>query len=273
MSDIKYCWIVDSVDHSIAMSHVDGTGGRPFLFGEEPSKRAIEIQDFFLATVPVTQALWTHVMGTDSNPSRFRGNCRPVENVSWLDVMRPDGFFARINESDIIDEIANALHCSARIRFRLPTESEWEYAARGGPRWADGLRFSGSNDIEEVAWYDRNSGGPREPGFWQQRPRSSHLLGTETHEVAMKASNQLGIFDMSGNVWEWCQDCFTRDINAIPTDGTPFIGESQERVLRGGCHHNQDIHCAVSKRYQITAEHHDECVGFRLAFTSIKSTA
>ncbi len=255
------------------MVHVEGTRGRPFFFGEGPGKRAIEIPDFFIATVPVTQAVWTHVMGAASNPSHFRGERRPVENVSWHDVTGPDGFISRINASDVIQEMARQVsngspkRDSSRIRFRLPSETEWEYAARGGPHWSDGFQFSGSNDIETVAWYDRNSGGPREPGFWERRPRSNHLLGTETHDVALKAPNRLGIYDMSGNVWEWCQDSYTPETGKIPTDGTPFLGSGGERILRGGCHHNWAIHCSVFKRYQIVAEHRDECVGFRLALS------
>ena len=106
MSNLKYCWRVDGFDHSIVMAYVEGTNGRPFLFGEKHGKRAIEISDFFMATVPVTQALWTHVMGAGSNPSHFRGDCRPVENVSWHDVAGPDGFLCRINGSDVIAEMA-----------------------------------------------------------------------------------------------------------------------------------------------------------------------
>ncbi|MEP7348020.1 MAG: SUMF1/EgtB/PvdO family nonheme iron enzyme, partial [Gemmatimonadaceae bacterium] len=82
-----------------------------------------------------------------------------------------------------------------------------------------------------------------------------------------KAPNQLGIYDMSGNVWEWCRDSFTRDTSMIPADGTPFLSDNSDRILRGGCHHNWAMHCTVSKRYEIVSEHHDECVGFRLALS------
>ena len=129
--------------------------------------------------------------------------------------------------------------------FRLPTETEWEYAAHGGLSWRDGFRFSGSGDIDAVAWYDRKHGDHTQP-------------------VAEKAPNQLGIYDMSGNVWEWCQDVFTRDVSSIPGDGTPYVGLEAERVLRGGCFHNWAIHCTVSKRYEIGRDYHDGCIGFRI---------
>src|SRR5262245_6570124 len=198
MNNSKYHYSVNGAEHWMEMAHVESTNGRSFLFGEEQAKRPIDIPHFVMATVPVTQALWTHVMGADSNPSHFQGDLRPVENVSWHDVTGADGFLGRLNASPIVAKMARQVSGGA-VKFRLPTETEWEYAARGGPRWADGFQFSGSNDIEAVAWYDKNSGGPREPGFWEHRPRSNHLLGTETHEVALKLPNQLGIYDMSGN--------------------------------------------------------------------------
>ena len=105
------------------------------------------------------------------------------------------------------------------------------------------------NDIEAVAWYKDNS---------------CDLM----HDVGLKAPNQLGIYDMSGNAWEWCQDSFTRDTNQIPTDGTAFIGDSDERILRGGCYHNWAIHCTVSKRYEIDAASSDGCIGFRLVLSA-----
>jgi hypothetical protein len=100
--NVKYSWKVDHSEHSIELVYVEGTKGAPFLFGERSEKRPIEISSFFLAAVPVTQALWTHVMGGGNNPSHFRGDRKPVENVSWHDVTGPNGFLARINASNVI---------------------------------------------------------------------------------------------------------------------------------------------------------------------------
>ena len=87
---------------------------------------------------------------------------------------------------------------------------------------------------------------------------------THTHEVEAKASNQLGLYDMCGNVWEWCQDTCIDDIDAVAFDGTPWLGRSTQRRLRGGCNHNWDIHCTVWFRYGIEQDAHDGCIGFRL---------
>lgn len=137
---------------------------------------------FYIGRTEVTQRLWTAVMG--SNPSYFPGENNPVENVSWFDCK----------------EFVNRLSRLTGRIFRLPTEAEWEYAARGGNR-SRGYEYSGSNDIYRVAWYIDNGGGT-------------------THPVAQKLDNELGIYDMTGNVWDWCSDI--------------YIGESSVSVIRGG---------------------------------------
>lgn len=246
MESIRYTWSDGNGEHEFELVHVSGTHDAPYSFGEAPSSRLIEVRDFFISTVPVTQALWTHVMGATTNPAAHRGPDLPLENVSWDDVALPGGFLQCLNESSVAATLHERLN--QPWTFRLPSETEWEYAARGGAQWNDGFHFSGSNDIDAVAWYDRRHGDHTQP-------------------VARKAPNQLGIHDMSGNVWEWCQDTFTRDVDAIPRDGSAFIDSSDDRVLRGGCFHNWAVHCTVSKRYEIARDFHDGCIGVRLVLS------
>jgi formylglycine-generating enzyme len=176
-----------------------------------------------------------------------RGPELPVENISWDYLTQPGGFLQRLNESTVSASLLERI--DRQLEFRLPSETEWEYAARGGPHWRDGYRYSGGNDINVVAWYDRRHGDHTQP-------------------VAQKAPNQLGIYDMSGNVWEWCQDTFSRDESVIPADGTPCVGPGDERVLRGGCFHNWAMHCTVAKRYEIARDFHDGCIGLRVVLAA-----
>jgi formylglycine-generating enzyme required for sulfatase activity len=270
----SYCWEADGQQHALSLICVPGTDGRPYLFGREPARKPIHIASLFISATPVTQALWYHVMG--QNPSAKSAPRCPVENVSWDDITRPCGFLERANEL-ILPAVAAD---DPELRFRLPSETEWEYAARGGPAWRDNFAFSGSNDPDRVAWYGPRWTRARQvvvrllgPGFgwrlagrWPRRRRA-----TETHDVALKAPNQLGLYDMSGNVWEWCRDVFTRDIESIPRDGSPCLGNGNERVLRGGCFHNWAVHCTVWKRYEMAHDYSDEAIGFRLVLSVASS--
>jgi formylglycine-generating enzyme required for sulfatase activity len=239
MNSLSYNW----ENGEVTLAHVEGTHGEPYGFGDPPHILEIEIRDFFIGTVTVTQAFWDHIAAADNNPSIHRGSHLPVENVSWDSLTQRDGFLERLNASPA----AAALRAQfgRPSIFRLPTETEWEYAARGGPHWRDGYRYSGSDDIDSVAWYDRRH-------------------GDQTQPVARKAPNQLGLYDMSGNIWEWCQDSFSSNLKAIPLDGSPCVRPGNERVLRGGCFHNWAAHCTVSKRYEIARDFHDGCIGFRV---------
>jgi formylglycine-generating enzyme required for sulfatase activity len=264
---LTYEWRDGGAQHELRLVRVPGTGGTPYLFGAGPGRRPIEVRDFHIASTPVTQALWMRVMG--SNPAvRFDLRC-PVENVSWDHITGAGGFLDRLNSSEILAALAGP---GRALTFRLPSETEWEYAARGGPHWTDELTFSGSHDPNVVAWYGPRWTAAHRFGCRLLGPRLGwRLLGrqrfgglTRTHDVATKAPNQLGIYDMSGNVWEWCQDACVDDINAVPSDGTPWPGPGSDRRLRGGCHTNWDLHCTVWWRYGIVQDAHDGCIGFRV---------
>ncbi len=233
-------------DCLLTMVYVAGTGEQAFWFGEDTHRFPVQAGDFWMSALTVTQALWKHIMGKDANRSRFRSDDRPVEHVSWDDINQAGGFLERLNNSDILSALKEQVPTVEA--FRLPSEAEWEYAARGGKHWRENLLFSGSDNPDEVAWYKANS-------------------GNQTHPAGKKAPNQLGIYDLCGNVWEWCQDIHTYDTNLIPKNGMPYLGEGKSRILRGGCHHNGAVHCTVSKRYEIIPDAADECIGFRLVLT------
>lgn len=143
------------------------------IYSDEIPTHRVTLSDYYIGQTEVTQALWKAVMG--KNPSEFKGKNRPVENVSWNDCQT---FIRKLNK-------LTGRH------FRLLTEAEWEYAARGGNK-SRGYKYSGGNSLGTVAWYAENS-------------------GDTTHEVKTKQPNELGIYDMSGNVVEWCNDWFSED--------------------------------------------------------------
>jgi len=233
----------NEINYAFRMIFVEGTGDKPFLFGIENDTQQITIKDFFISKFTVTQLVWEYIMKHD--PSNHKGNNMAVECVSYSDIINEGGFLEKINASNSKEEPSKQFQKTSSLQFRLPTESEWEYAAKGGIYWKDNFIYSGSNNIDEVAWYKNNSRDKSKP-------------------VGQKKPNQLGIHDMSGNLWEWCHDHFQENTNKIPKDGSPCLEESGDRVLRGGCFHNWDIHCTTTKRYEIMPEYKDPCIGFRL---------
>ncbi|HUR10533.1 MAG TPA: formylglycine-generating enzyme family protein [Flavitalea sp.] len=233
----------EKINYNFPFVFVKGTGSDHYLFGDGPEAQEINIKDFFVSGFTVTQILYEHIMV--SNPSNNKGSNIPVECISYDDIVHKNGFLEKLNSTTIYEQIKIRLGHNFSFQFRLPSETEWEYAAKGGIHGTDNFIYSGSNNLDEVGWYQRNSQDRSEP-------------------VGQKKPNQLGIYDMSGNVWEWCQDYFHTDSGKIPKDGSACLEKSDARVLRGGCFHNWAIHCTSTKRYEIMPEFGDPCISFRL---------
>ena len=201
--------------------------GSDDVFDDVKPVHQVTLSDYYIGETEVTQELWSAVMG--SNPSYFTGNMqRPVEWVSWNDCQT---FISKLNQ--LTGET-----------FRLPTEAQWEYAARGGNQ-SKGYTYSGSNEIDEVAWYRDNS-------------------DTTTHPVQTKAPNELGIYDMSGNVFEWCSDWYDFYSSTAQTDPTGPAGGSR-RVNRGGSWDYDAASCRVADRSDSTPTFSYFNLGLRLA--------
>ena len=193
---------------------------------EEVDTVQVTLDSFQIGQAPVTQELWQAVMG--SNPSYFKDDSYPVENVSWNDCQ----------------EFIKKLNRLTGKKFRLPTEAEWEFAARGGNK-SKGYVFAGSNFLSDVGWYSKNAEG-------------------STHRVCTKAPNELGIYDMSGNVEEWCQDWYG-DYSAVPCRNPQGPPDGSLRVHRGGDGRDDASGCRVSSRYCDNPECRFSRLGLRLA--------
>ena len=192
----------------------------------------VTLSDYYIGETEVTQALWQAVMG--NNPSYFSGSNNPVEEVSYDDCIT---FINKLN-SQLSGQLPSGR------KFRLPTEAEWEFAARGGNR-SRGNQYSGSNSLGSVAWYWDNS-------------------NSQTHPVKQKQANELGLYDMSGNVWEWCYDWYGNYSSSSQTNPKgPSSGSY--RVLRGGCWCRFAQFCRVAIRYNSTPDGRDGNYGLRLA--------
>jgi formylglycine-generating enzyme required for sulfatase activity len=191
----------------------------------------VTLNNFSIGKYEVTQAQWKAVTGT--NPSKFIGcdNC-PVEQVSWNDIQ---DFFHKLNEL-------------TGKKYRLPTEAEWEYAARGGIH-RKSYKYSGSDSLSVVAWYDDNS-------------------GSTPHPVGQKSPNELGLYDMSGNVWEWCSDKFEIGSYSMNSDiDEQAHSIESERVIRGGSYINIESGCEVFYRSSGSITDRFNNLGFRVVYS------
>ena len=195
-------------------------------YSKEMSVHSVTLNSYYIGKTEVTQALWKAVMG--SNPSYFKGDNLPVECVSWNDCQ----------------EFIRKLNALTGQDFRLPTEAEWEFACRGGNN-SRGYKYSGSNYIDNVAWYGYNS-------------------GDKTHHVATKLPNELGIYDMSGNVSEWCSDWYEKySSGAQANPKGPYDGS--HRVIRNVGLYNNARGCCSSIRSGYTPDYRVNDLGLRLA--------
>jgi formylglycine-generating enzyme required for sulfatase activity len=220
-----------NTDTLIDYALVDVEGGT-FIMGSPPNEEQrdddecqhqVTVNSFRIGKYEVTQKQWKSVMG--SNPSEFKGcdDC-PVEKVSWNDVQQ---FIMKLNEK-------------SPLKYRLPTEEEWEFAARGGTQ-SRGFLYSGGNTLNSVGWNKSNS-------------------DNRTHPVGDKSPNELGIYDMSGNVGEWCQDWYEPYTGCSGQEHSEVI-----RVVRSGCWFDDAWYCRSSFRGGAEPYGRGNALGFRLA--------
>ena len=212
---------------------------------EQPVHSVTLTKNYYMGETEVTQALWYAVMGqkptSDGNQwssTYGLGDQYPAYRVSWNDCQT---FITKLN-------------ALTGVTFRLPTEAEWEYAAKGGKK-SNGYTYAGSNTLGDVAWYGDNIPS-----------QSSDSAGYGTQPVQTKAANELGLYDMSGNVWEWCQDWYDSSYysSSPSTDPTgPSSGSS--RVRRGGSWNLNATDCRVANRGSNTPTFRYDTIGFRLA--------
>ena len=199
-------------------------------FDDEKPTYSVTLSSYYICKYEVTQALWRAVMG--SNPSKFKGDNLPVEQVSWNDCQT----------------FINRLNSYTGRNFRLPTEAEWEFAARGG-NYSHHYKYSGSNYIGDVAWYANNS-------------------GNRTHPVGTKQPNELGLYDMSGNVYEWCSDWYGSYSSYSQSNPTgPNRGSN--RVDRGGSWRDYARICRSSCRYDFAPGSRYGYLGLRLVLSHL----
>ncbi|WP_282773580.1 formylglycine-generating enzyme family protein [Phaeodactylibacter xiamenensis] len=220
--------------------------------GESPI-HTVELSPFYIGEYLVTQALWKAVMGADNNPSRFIGDIRPIERVSWIDIVEgnQDG-----DDQPAFLQKLNEWTKNSRPRgyvYRLPTEAEWEYAARA----SEPYEYAGSDQLKEVGWFRENSHG-------------------ETKAVGLKRPNGFLLYDMSGNVREWCMDKYSNSFyqecydQGIVKDPLCDDKKARYRVRRGGSWLSYPQYCRVSYRLDWRPSRRLSDIGFRLVLAPVQ---
>ena len=233
-------FIIEELGGGVTFEMLLVEGGRFLIGGEDeemiPRKRLVhemQILDFYVGKYPFTQEAWKAITGLDQNPSHFKGDSRPAEGVSWQDIQV---FLSKLNEI-------------TGQSYRLLSEAEWEYAARGGQK-SEGYLYSGSNKLKDVGWYGENSYGESKP-------------------VGLKYPNELGLYDLSGNVFEWVADHWHNDYDGIPFDGSARqdLGQESSRIIRGGGWRSSSQSCTVFYRGSNHPARRVSGLGFRLGLS------
>lgn len=205
----------------------------------------VKLDDYYISRYEVTQSLWKMIMG--ENPSKRIGDSLPVENVNWVEVQE---FLGRLNEL-------------TGKKYRLPTEAEWEYAARGGHRAGEKQRYSGNSIIDSVAWYWKNSGDEILEGRWDNEMMKQN--NCRIRKVGQLQPNDLGIYDMSGNVWEWCSDWYSETYyleSPLSNPQGPKTGKS--KTCRGGSYLSKASFCRNGFRFSYPPQSSYNYLGLRL---------
>jgi formylglycine-generating enzyme len=276
---ISILWCVD-VNQSKSLIDMIYVEGGAYVMGktddggafDDQQAHQVKVSSFFIGKYEITQKQWLEVMGDDYRasdrpdtfllPSVWEGDNLPKESVSWYESLEfcnklsaLEGLLPcyKINKNvkdsknqNSDDEYKWTVSCNwSASGYRLPTEAEWEYAARGGNK-SKGYEYSGSNDVGVVAWYNSNS-------------------DSKTHLVGQKLSNELGIYDMSGNIWEWCWDWYDKDYYSVSIYNNPYgaVAEST-RVLRGGSWRYYDRQCRIDRRFNFEPYGLSYTFGFRV---------
>jgi formylglycine-generating enzyme required for sulfatase activity len=210
---------------------------------DESPQHLVTIQPFFMGKYPVTQSQWAVVAGLkkvnidlNPEPSHFKGANRPVEQVSWDDAIE---FCARLSNK-------------TGKTYRLPSEAEWEYACRAGTTTPF---YFGETITTDLANYNGNyTYGAGSKGEYRQ----------QTTDVGKFSPNSFGLFDIHGNIWEWCQDDWHENYNKAPADGSPWISGNDKRLLRGGSWNHDPWDCRSAFRLYNARDTRDDDVGFRV---------
>jgi formylglycine-generating enzyme required for sulfatase activity len=244
-------YFTEDLGNGVTLKMVEIPGGT-FMMGspkseaqrgsDESPEHQVTVPSFFMGKYQLTQAQYQAIMG--SNPSAFKGNNRPVERVSWNDAVK---FCEKLSQK-------------TGKNYKLPSEAEWEYACRAGTTTPF---YFGESITPELVNYDGNY-------TYASAPKGQYRQ--QTTDVGSFPPNAFGLYDMHGNVWEWCQDDYINSYNNAPTDGSALTGRSSIKLLRGGSWDNNPEHCRSASRTYHTLDNDDSNIGFRVVCSGAART-